>query len=301
MVRHRFRPSALGADRTFAGLDLRGQYTASGASTQQSRTRKPAVKAAIYHEQFRAASASERRDQLPLSTTEKRTPQTMDYRWVARHFVCFVFSIPRARRRSPGPSLLRIAGTCVPGGDEQTVAAGLRAFPKVVACPRLSRLSRLSRTFAGLDLRGQYTASGASTQQSRRRKPAVKAAIHHEQFRAASASERPWAAAHPRRWQPVGFRPRAHAPWSLPGFVLSLAFQAQLLAHARPRHARIRAANASERPWPVEHNGLSHRRVHPRLDACLRPRLCLASLGGPCMTQAPVAWPATDPNQPRRC
>ena len=59
MARHRFHPSALGADRTFAGLDLRGQYTASGASTQQSRRRKAAVKAAIYHEQFGTASAND--------------------------------------------------------------------------------------------------------------------------------------------------------------------------------------------------------------------------------------------------
>ena len=37
------------------------------------------------------------------------------------------------------------------------------------------------------------TDSGAGTQQSRRPKPAVKAAIYHEQFGAANASERPWA------------------------------------------------------------------------------------------------------------
>ena len=33
----------------------------------------------------------------------------------------------------------------------------------------------------------------------------------------------------------------------MPG--LSLAFQAQSLAVAQPRHARFGAANASERPW----------------------------------------------------
>ena len=71
MARRRFRPSALGADRTFAGLHLRGQYTASGASTQQSRRRKPAVKAAIHHEQFGTASASEPERARPAARTQQ--------------------------------------------------------------------------------------------------------------------------------------------------------------------------------------------------------------------------------------
>ena len=48
------------------------------------------------------------------------------------------------------------------------------------------------------------TDSGAGTQQSRGPKPAGKAAIYHEQFGAANASERPWAYGPPKGMKPGG-------------------------------------------------------------------------------------------------